>query len=49
MNVTPHVAQDTSGRSSAVDGRRIRHGGYAVSRRIPKRSEEALGWMKTIA
>jgi Transposase DDE domain len=27
----PHVAQNTSGRSSAIDGRTMRHGGYAVS------------------
>ena len=49
MNVTPHVAQNTSGRSSAIDGRTTRHGGYAVSQRIRKRIEEAFGWIKTIA
>jgi transposase len=49
MNVTPHVAQNTSGRSSAVDGRTTRHGGYAVSQRIRKRIEEAFGWIKSIA
>jgi hypothetical protein len=49
MNVTPHVAQDTSGRSSTIDGRTTRHGGYAVSQRIRKRIEEAFGWIKTIA
>ena len=27
MNETPHVAQNTSGRRSAVDGRTTRHGG----------------------
>ncbi len=48
MNVTPHVAQNTSGRSSAIDGRTTRHGGYAVSQRIRKRIEEAFGWIKTI-
>src|ERR1700739_4626991 len=42
MNVTPHVAQNTRGRSSAVDGRTTRHGGYAASQRIRKRIEEAL-------
>ena len=31
MTVTPHVAQNTSGRSSAIDARTTRHGGYAVS------------------
>jgi len=49
MNVTPHVAQNTSGRSSAIDGRTTRHGGYTVSQRIRKRIEEAFGWIKTIA
>ena len=27
MRVTPHVAQNTSGRASAIDGRTTRHGG----------------------
>src|ERR1700745_1008709 len=49
MNVTPHVAQNTSGRSSAIDERTTRHGGYAVSQRIRKRIEEAFGWIKTVA
>lgn len=49
MNVTPHVAQNTRGRSSAIDGRTTRHGGYAVSQRLRKRIEEAFGWIKTIA
>jgi hypothetical protein len=31
MKVTPHVAQNTSGRSSAIDRRTTRHSGYAVS------------------
>ncbi len=31
MKVTAHVAQNTSGRSPAIDGRTTRHGGYAVS------------------
>ena len=30
MTVTPHVAQNTSGRSSAIDGRTTRHGGYGT-------------------
>jgi transposase len=49
MNVTPHVAQNTSNRRSAIDGRTTRHGGYAVSQRIRKRIEEAFGWIKTVA
>ena len=47
--VTPHVAQNTSGRRSAIDGRTTRHPGYAVSQRIRKRVEEIFGWMKTVA
>ena len=49
INVTPHVAQNTSGRRSAIDGRTTRHPGYAVSLRIRKRIEEAFGWAKTVA
>lgn len=30
MRVRPHVSQNTSGRSSAIDGRTTRHGGYPV-------------------
>jgi transposase len=49
VNVTPHVAQNTNGRRSAIDGRTTRHPGYAVSQRIRKRIEEAFGWAKTVA
>jgi transposase len=49
MNATPHVAQNTNRRASAIDGRTTRHAGYAVSQRIRKRIEEAFGWIKTIA
>jgi transposase len=49
MNVTPHVAQNTNGRSSAIDRRTTRHGGYLMSQRIRKRIEEAFGWIKTVA
>jgi len=49
MKVTPHVAQNTSGRRSAIDGRTTRHPGYAVSQRFRKRIEEAFGWIKTVA
>ena len=48
INVTPHIARNTS-RRSAIDGRTTRHPGYAVSQRIRKRIEEGFGWMKTIA
>ena len=49
INVTPHVAQNLSGRRSAIDGRTTRHPGYEVSLRIRKRIEEAFGWAKTVA
>jgi transposase len=49
MHVTPHVAQNTSNRSSAIDARTTRHAGYGVSQRIRKRIEEAFGWVKTVA
>lgn len=49
LNVRPHVAQNTSRRRSAIDGRTTRHPGYAASQRIRKRIEEAFGWIKTVA
>ena len=49
MKVTPHVARNTSGRRSAIDGRTTRHSGYGASQRIRKRIEEAFGWIKTVA
>jgi transposase len=47
-NVTPHVAQNCSGRRSAIDERTAHHAGYAVSQRLRKRVEEIFGWMKTV-
>ena len=49
LNATPHVAQNTSNRRSAIDGRTTRHPGYAVSQRIRKRIEEGFGWIKEVA
>ncbi len=48
MKVTPHVAQNTKGRASAIDGRTTRHPGYAISQRVRKRVEEIFGWTKTV-
>src|SRR5437763_8042517 len=48
LQVTPHVAQNTSKRSSAIDGRTTRHAGYEVSQQKRKRIEEIFGWLKTI-
>ena len=46
--VTPHVAQHTTGRRSAIDGRTTHHPGYAISQRCRKRVEEIFGWLKTV-
>ena len=47
--VTPHVTQNQHNtHPSAIDGRTIRHPGYAVSQRLRKRVEEIFGWMKTV-
>jgi hypothetical protein len=48
LGVTPHVAQHTRGRRSAIDGRTTRHPGYGVSQRCRKRVEEVFGWLKTV-
>jgi hypothetical protein len=43
------VAQNTTRRASAIDGRTTRHPGYAESQRKRKRVEEIFGWLKTVA
>jgi transposase len=48
-NITPHVAQHTTKRSSRIDARTTRHHGREISQRIRKRIEEPFGWIKTIA
>jgi transposase len=48
VRVTPHVAQHTTNRVSAIDGRTTRHSGYAVSQQKRKRVEEVFGWLKTV-
>ncbi|MCK4415268.1 MAG: IS5 family transposase [Candidatus Eisenbacteria sp.] len=48
IGVTPHVAQNNTARSSAVDGRTTRHAGYRVSQRKRKLVEQAFGWIKTV-
>ncbi len=48
LNVTPHVAQNDTNRSSAIDGRTTRHAGYEVSQTKRKRVEEVFGWLKTV-
>lgn len=48
MNVTPHVAQNNTSRSSAIDNRTTRHVGYEISQRKRKIVEEIYGWLKTV-
>jgi len=48
LDVTPHLAQNTTKRSSAIDRRTTRHAGYGVSQRRRKRIEEIFGWLKTV-
>ncbi|WP_157014965.1 IS5 family transposase [Mesorhizobium xinjiangense] len=51
-HVTPHIAVNGAvsklgkTRKTAIDGRTLRHTGYAVSQRIRKRIEEIFGWVK---
>jgi len=47
VSATPHVAQNTTGRSSAIDQRTTRHAGYAISQRKRKLVEQVFGWVKT--
>jgi len=42
------VAQNTSNRASAIDGRTTRHDGSGVSQWKRKRVEEIIGWLKTV-
>jgi len=48
MNVTPHVARNTSGRSSAVPDAVAESVGYALSQQKRKLIEQGFGWAKTI-
>ena len=48
VEATAHVAQNTTNRTSAIDGRTTRHAGYAISQRKRQRVEEIFGWKKTV-
>ncbi len=54
-SVTPHIAIDGhlsktgKPRKTAIDGRALRHTGYAISQRCRKRIEEVFGWAKSSA
>jgi transposase len=47
--VTPHVAQNNSGRRSAIDGRTTRHAGYDKSLKVRAWIETHFGWIKAAA
>jgi hypothetical protein len=49
MNVVGHVAQNKSGRRSAVPEDVAGSEGYAISIRVRKRIEEVFGWVKQSA
>ena len=48
MGVTPHVAQNTSGRQSAVPDAIATTTGYAISQNKRKLIEQGFGWAKTV-
>jgi transposase len=48
MKVTPHVAQNTAGRRSAVPDEIAGSAGYAISQQKRKRIEQGFGWAKMI-
>jgi hypothetical protein len=48
LGITPHGAQNTTNRSSAIDERTTGHVGYSISQRLRMRIEQVFGWGKTI-
>jgi transposase len=48
LGFTPHVAQNTTNRRSAIDERTTRHRGHRISQSTRPRSEEPFGWIKTV-
>ena len=48
MGVVPHVAQNTSGRRSAVPDAIAATEGYAISLQKRKRIEQVFGWAKSV-
>ncbi len=48
MKVTPRVAQNTSGRRSAVPDTIASSVGYAISQQKRKLIEQGFGWAKTV-
>lgn len=47
-DIQAHIARNTNGRRSAIDGRKARSTGYAMSQQVRKRIEQGFGWVKTI-
>jgi len=54
-SITPHIAinghlsKTGKRRKTAIDGRTLRHAGYAISQVCRKRIEEVFGWIKSSA
>lgn len=48
LGFTPHVAQNTTNRRSAIDARTTRHRGHQISQSTRPRIEEPFGWIKTV-
>lgn len=46
--IRPHIARNTKGRRSAIDGRAARGKGYIASIKVRKRIEQSFGWAKTV-
>lgn len=46
--IKPHIARNTQGRRSAIDARKARGNGYAMSLQVRKRIEQGFGWIKTV-
>jgi transposase len=49
LGFTPHVAQNTTKRRSAIDARTTCHTGYASSQVMRKLVEHPFGWIKSVA
>jgi transposase len=49
LGFTPHVAQNTTKRRSAIDKRTTCHTGYAASQVMRKLVEHPFGWIKSVA
>ena len=47
LPIIPHVAQNSTHRSRAMEGKTMRPAGYQISRRKRKRVEQWFGGMKT--